>query len=440
MDALRVLADDLTGACDVGAELLPGPGGVVVHPSGESPRPEVRPGTVCVRNTQSRTLAPADAARRVSGALADVGAGWTGLVLKKIDTGLRGPLGAELDAAMDALGVPEAFVLPAIPEIGRTTQQGRQMIGGIPVNETAFARDPRHPIHDASVAAALAATGRRPAAVVDLARVRGDLAEAIGGARAAGAAVVVCDAETDADLERTVRALLLRARPLLLVGSTGLARALRRVLGTEHGGRAFRPVGPVPLPGSGILVVVGSAHPTTRTQLARAVERGLFEPQTVGDLAGAEAAGIAAARRLRAGSPAALVAPETPSAAGAEAAGIAAARRLRNGSPAALVAPETPSPDGAAAVGAALRRAALTALARARPSGLVLVGGETAYEVLEGLGLPGLWLESRLCPLVVRARLMSGPYAGLAVVTKGGSTGAPDVLAAIVRQLARGAV
>ena len=410
MDALRVLADDLTGACDVGAELLPGPGGVVVHPSGESPRPEVRPGTVCVRNTQSRTLAPADAARRVSGALADVGAGWTGLVLKKIDTGLRGPLGAELDAAMDALGVPEAFVLPAIPEIGRTTQQGRQMIGGIPVNETAFARDPRHPIHDASVAAALAATGRRPAAVVDLARVRGDLAEAIGGARAAGAAVVVCDAETDADLERTVRALLLRARPLLLVGSTGLARALRRVLGTEHGGRAFRPVGPVPLPGSGILVVVGSAHPTTRTQLARAVERGLFEPQTVGDLAGAEAAGIAAARRLRAGSPAALVAPETP------------------------------SPDGAAAVGAALRRAALTALARARPSGLVLVGGETAYEVLEGLGLPGLWLESRLCPLVVRARLMSGPYAGLAVVTKGGSTGAPDVLAAIVRQLARGAV
>jgi hypothetical protein len=35
---------------------------------------------------------------------------------------------------------------------------------------------------------------------------------------------------------------------------------------------------------------------------------------------------------------------------------------------------------------------------------------------------------------------MSGAYAGLALVTKGGSTGAPDVLASIVRQLARGAV
>jgi uncharacterized protein YgbK (DUF1537 family) len=70
----------------------------------------------------------------------------------------------------------------------------------------------------------------------------------------------------------------------------------------------------------------------------------------------------------------------------------------------------------------------------------VLVGGETAYQVLEGLGLPALWLETRLCPLVVRTRLMSGPYAGLAAVTKGGSTGAPDLLGQIVRQLSRGAV
>jgi uncharacterized protein YgbK (DUF1537 family) len=70
----------------------------------------------------------------------------------------------------------------------------------------------------------------------------------------------------------------------------------------------------------------------------------------------------------------------------------------------------------------------------------VLVGGETAYHVLEGLGLPALRVETRLCPLVVRARLMSGAYAGLALVTKGGSTGAPDVLGSIVRQLARGAV
>ena len=409
MDALRVLADDLTGACDVGAELLPGPGGVVVQPAFETRGPAPR-GTICVRNTQSRTLGPADAARRVEAALADVGPGWVGLVLKKIDTGLRGPLGAEIDATMDALGVEEAFVLPAIPEVGRTTLAGRQMIGGVPVNETAFACDPHQPIHDTSVPAALAATGQRQAAVIDIAAVRGDLTAAIERARAAGAGVLACDAETDADLERAVRALLLRGRPLLLVGSTGLARALRRVLGTEQGGRALRPAGPAPLPGEGILVVAGSAHPATRRQLERAAGRGLVRPI------------------------------EVPSLAGADWAGAQAARVLASGTVPALVAPAAASPEGSAAVLAALRRAALSTLARVRPGGLVLVGGETAYHVLEGLGLPPLWLESRLCPLVVRARLMAGAYAGLAVVTKGGSTGAPDLLAAIVRQLARGAL
>jgi uncharacterized protein YgbK (DUF1537 family) len=408
MNALRVLADDLTGACDVGVELLPWPDGVVVHPGPDASAPAPRPGTLGVRNTQSRTVPPAEAARRVSSALDDVGPRWAGLVLKKIDTGLRGPLGAEIDAAMEALGVPEAFVLPAIPEIGRTTQQGRQLIAGVPVHQTAFARDPHNPIQDASVPAVIEATGRRRAAVLGLGTVRGDIAGGIDAARARGAEVVVCDAETDADLERAVRALLLRGRPLLLVGSTGLARALRRVLGTEHGGRA-RVAGPSAAAGSGVLVVAGSAHPATRAQLERAAGRGVFETIAVGTTADAAAAGLAAGRVLR-------------------------ARRA-----VALVPPPEPSADGSDAVLAALRKAALAALSRARPAGLVLIGGETAYHVLEGIGSPPLWLEARLAPLVVRARLMSGAYGGLGLVTKGGSTGPVDLVGAIVRQLARGA-
>jgi len=411
MDALRVLADDLTGACDVGAELLCWSGGVVVQPGPEARTPQLRAGTLRVRNTQSRTLAPGDAARRVSDALDDVGPGWAGLVLKKIDTGLRGQLGAEIDAAMDTLQVEEAFVLPAIPEIGRTTQYGRQMIGGVPVHLTAFARDPQNPIRDSSVPAAIEASGQRRAAVIGLDAIRnGDLGVTIDAARRDGAGVLVCDAETDADLERAVRGLLSRRRPLLLIGSVGLARALRRVLRSETWGRApLAPKSPT-TPGTGVLVVAGSAHPTTRTQLERAVERGLIHAVPV-------------------------VIGERP-----ESAGMAAGRALRAGRATALVPPAEPSPEGSAAVLGAMRGAALAALSRVRPSGLALIGGETAYEVLEGLGLPTLCLESRLSPLVVRAHLMSGPYAGLPLITKGGSTGAPDLVGAIVRQLGRGSV
>src|SRR5205823_1137672 len=86
----------------------------------------------------------------------------------------------------------------------------------------------------------------------------------------------------------------LRGRPLLLVGSTGLACALRRVLGAEQAGRAVCPAGSVPLPGDGVLVVAGSAHPATRRQLERAADRGLVHPIEVASLAGAEWAGLAA--------------------------------------------------------------------------------------------------------------------------------------------------
>jgi uncharacterized protein YgbK (DUF1537 family) len=407
MDAIRVLADDLTGACDVGAELLPWPGGVAVEVGAVRAPGGAGGGPLRVRNTQSRTLAPDDATQRVAAALADVGPGWAGLVLKKMDTALRGQLGAELDAVMDRLGIEEAFVLPAIPEIGRTTQQGRQMIGGVPVDQTAFARDPQNPIREASVPAAIRATGRRSTGVIGLGAVRGAIGEAVDAAHAAGCQVLVCDAETDGDLERAVRGLLLRPRPLVLVGSTGLARALRRVLATEAHARR-KPVETASAPGTGVLLVAGSAHPATRSQVERAVAQGLFDPLVVGS--------------------------ETH----ADAAGQAAGRLLRSGRPAALVAPTDRNEGGSGDVLAGLRRATLTALARVRPCGLALVGGETAYGVLEGLGLPPLWLESRLCPMVVRARIMTGVHEGLPVVTKGGSTGGPEVLDTIVRQLARG--
>jgi D-threonate/D-erythronate kinase len=410
--ALRVIADDLTGACDVGAELLPWATGIAVRACGVGEDPSIAgvpADALCVRNTQSRTVAPAEAARRVTRALDDVEDGWEGIVLKKIDTGLRGQLGAEIDAAMDRLGLAEAFVLPAIPEVGRTTVGGRQLIDGVPVHETAFARDPQNPIHDSSVPSAIESTGRRRAASIPLAAVR-DVAAiggALDGARSAGASVLVCDAESDADLERAVRAAVMRGRPLLLVGSIGLARALRRVLGVDAGTRP-RPMAHGGATDAGALVVVGSAHPTTQLQVTRATERGLFTPVPV------------------------------TSAEAAEAAGREAGRLVQDGAAAALVPPSSPVEGGSQAVLAMLRTAALTALSRVRPSGLALIGGETAFHVLDGLGHPPLWIEQRLSPLVVRARLVAGPYGGMMLVTKGGSTGAPDLLGAIVRQLGRG--
>jgi uncharacterized protein YgbK (DUF1537 family) len=361
---------------------------------------------LAIRNTQSRTLRPAAAARRVREALASVGQDFDGVLLKKIDTGLRGPLGAEIDAALDTLGVAQAFVLPAIPEVGRTTVGGEQLVGGVPVNRTAFAHDPHNPVHDARVAAVIEATSRRRTGGIELQAVRepSGIEAALAGCRAP---VVVIDAETDEDLSNCVRALLARPRPLLLVGSIGVARALRRALPIDPG--SGTDATPVPARGAGVLVVLGSVHPTARAQREHAGRVGVFGAVMEVSVVGGERVGQEAARALQAGRAVALAAPDQVTA-GHE-----------------------------AAVAASLRAAVASALATARPAGIVLVGGETAFHVLDGLGHPPLAIETRPAPLVVRGRVAAGPHRGMPVITKGGSSGEPELLASLVKDLAAGA-
>ena len=83
----------------------------------------------------------------------------------------------------------------------------------------------------------------------------------------------------------------------------------------------------------------------------------------------------------------------------------------------------------------ALRGGVAGVLAATTPAGLVLVGGETAFRVLAGFGHPPLVVESRPAPLAVHCRIAAGPYAGLPVITKGGSSGAPDLLAALLARV-----
>jgi D-threonate/D-erythronate kinase len=406
VEPLHVIADDLTGACDVAAALLPWPTGITVYSDGMVPRERLAAGQpLAVRNTQSRTLRPAAAARRVREVLASLGRSFDGVLLKKIDTGLRGPLGAEIDAALDALGVAQAFVLPAIPEVGRTTVGGEQLVGGVPVHRTAFSQDPHNPVHDARVGAVIEATSRRSTGRTDLeaARRPDSIEAALDGCRAP---VVVMDAETDDDLSRCVRALLGRPRPLLLVGSTGMARALRRALPLEP--CPATAAAPEPSRGAGVLVVLGSVHPTARAQRDHAGRTGVFGEVMEVSFTGAQRVGRDAARALGVGRCVALAAPDHVTA-GSE-----------------------------TAIAAALRTAVASALAIVRPAGVVLVGGETAFHVLDGLGHPPLTIESRPAPLVVRGRLGAGRYRGLPVITKGGSTGESSLLADLVQSLAAG--
>src|SRR5919108_3777187 len=259
---LTIVADDLTGACDTGALFAArGPVPVTVWPD-----PALR-APVSVVDTESRGLDPDDAARRVGGGARNLA---RSRFFKKIDSTLRGPIGAELDALMRATSTSGALVCPALPAEHRVVVERVLTVGAVPVAETAIAEDPAFPRASGSsnVVDLLRPQIDRPLAWIPLGRVReGGSALTARLVRLSGM-VIVADAETDADLDALIEAVLELDAPPLLVGAAGLALALARRLGLAAA-RVDPPAG------ERWLIVAGSRHPATRRQVEVARDAGL---------------------------------------------------------------------------------------------------------------------------------------------------------------------
>src|SRR5438046_1680938 len=280
---LTIIADDLTGACDTGALFAArGPVPVTVWPDAALRAP------VSVVDTETRALDPADAARRVSAVARSVA---RTRIFKKIDSTLRGPIGAELDALLRATSAAGALVCPALPSEHRVVVERVLTVGAVPVAETAIAEDPTFPraAGTSNVVDLLRPQLDRPFAWIPLGRVReGGRPLTARLVRLAGM-VIVADAETDADLDTLVEAVLELDAPPLLVGAAGLALALARRLGLAAA-RVDPPAG------ERWLIVAGSQHPATRRQVEAARDAGLMvlatpdAPQADRARAGAEPA------------------------------------------------------------------------------------------------------------------------------------------------------
>ena len=190
-------------------------------------QPRARAGAgVVALDLDTRSRAEKSARRIVRRAFSGRAAKHAAILFKKIDSTLRGHVAAELAAASRALGSRRSILFaPAFPAQGRIVRDSRLVVNGKPSS--------------------------------------GNLRELLPGIGARG---LVCDATTDADLDRIARAgLAMRPRPLF-VGSAGLARALARTLPARR---------PAPRPRTSrraVVTVVGSASPVSKQQ-ARQLSR-----------------------------------------------------------------------------------------------------------------------------------------------------------------------
>jgi uncharacterized protein YgbK (DUF1537 family) len=409
---VAVVADDLTGAADTGAQFCAVAGPIRLCPADReaSPDPTGDGGGLCLF-TNSRHDPPETAARKARKAARRIRRHAPRVVYKKIDSCLRGNIGAEADAMVEALGCRAGFIAPALPGQGRTTENDVHLVGGVPVGESDVARDPLCPVTESRLSRRVAAQSRFRVGHLGLSDVAAGperLREAVRTLLDQGCRHVVFDAVEDGHLDAVAAAADGFPGGVLLVGSAGLAArqaARLRKAGTPaepHCGERLHRA----------LWVCGSASALAARQievlagragvapLVLAADR-LAAPAGRGDAVERAAAGWTRGVRLLAVSPPGSVGPAAD--------------------------------PGAVAEG--LARVASEVASRASPDGIFLTGGDTAEAVWRRLGALGIRLDGEILPGVIRGRWIGGAMDGCTVVTKAGAFGHPETLLELFQTL-----
>lgn len=148
---LLIIADDFTGALDTGVQFAARGASVCVAVDPAFPMEQAR-AQVLVLDAETRHLPGREAYGVVYGVVQRaLSAGFTH-IYKKTDSALRGNVGAELTAVLDAAGATQLAFLPALPNMDRVTRGGIHYIDGVPVAQSVFGKDPFEPVTQSAVA------------------------------------------------------------------------------------------------------------------------------------------------------------------------------------------------------------------------------------------------------------------------------------------------
>jgi uncharacterized protein YgbK (DUF1537 family) len=228
MVKVAIIADDLTGALDTGTPFVEAGLSVAVAIEIDGIAEAIATGCdVVVVNTASRALQEEEAARRVGLAASAFLAVLPEMILKKIDSRLKGNVAAE-SAALAAIFTHEKIVIaPAIPDQERFTRNGHVVGRGV----------------DQPLPVSALFVGRNET-------------------------VLVADAESDGDLDRLVAEH--DWKTTLAVGARGIGSAFARSMGQNGKARLNFEAA------CNTLFAFGSRDPITNAQMARLEASGIL--------------------------------------------------------------------------------------------------------------------------------------------------------------------
>ena len=226
-----VIADDLTGANDTGIHFIAAEGSVGVITDSDGCLPENDVDTLVV-NTNSRMLSEKEAYNKVLRAVEKYSAQGSKdnlEIYKKIDSTLRGNVGAEIDAMIDGAGFDIVCVAPASPRNGRQVLSGLCYVQGQLLENTEIAKDLFTPVVVSDVKEIISSQTDRKVERLNLDLIRHPLEMArteVLRLSDEGVSIVVADSESIDDLKKIKAIFSNIDMKVLFVGAAGLYHAV----------------------------------------------------------------------------------------------------------------------------------------------------------------------------------------------------------------------
>lgn len=211
-----VMADDFTGAADVGVQFLSSGRRVTAVIDGCSDSNA----DVVIRSSGTRNSGEKEAYDKVKKMFTEIKEEGFDRFYKKIDSTLRGNIAAEIDAILEMIDETESIVIAAaFPEMGRVIKNGEHYLNGIPLMETFVAKDMAAPVKEGNLLKIF-----KEALHISLEDIRnGRVYEKLKNNKQR---VIVADGETAEDMDSVAEALVGTGYDRYIAGAAGIVNYL----------------------------------------------------------------------------------------------------------------------------------------------------------------------------------------------------------------------
>lgn len=417
-----IIADDYTGAADTGVQFSKKRLKTsIVHDLKQIEETAERV-DVLVFDTESRGDPKEVAYKKVALAAEEFKKTGVEILYKKIDSTLRGNLGVELDAAIDTLNVSAVILCPAYPKNGRITVGGFHLNNQSLIEDTEVAKDPESPVRQSHIPTLIQNQSEKKVSLVDIATVSLGMEKVkreVVRQLKEGNQIIVVDAISQRDLKTIAQAIASLDQPVLVCGSGGLAEELPDAFGLGEDREEF------------VVVIAGSVSEVTAQQIRIAAKTLNVKVVTVDVqrvLMGKEEGKLEATRvideaeeALHAGRDVVIRLAES----------LNALEEVKEaGKELGLTDREMRT-----LMGQILGRTSQAILKKGKLCGMVVTGGETAFNVYKALDVLEVRVEEEVLPGIPVVTIVGGPASGTRVVTKAGAFGNEDALVTAIEYL-----